>query len=115
MKIQELTEIIAKQDPIRANAVSKMAEYITEHFPPTYPSKEQTQAVNEYLDRACPPSNFPMIEKECEHRRIAAQRLVIDSIQVLSHDQLNKLSNVLDHIAYDRDYYMPERGVGWHL
>ncbi|HCN53861.1 MAG TPA: hypothetical protein DIS88_08760 [Prevotella sp.] len=114
MKLQELTVIIAQQDPIRANAVGKMAEYITQRFRPAFPSKEQAQAVNAYLDRICPPSNYPITETECEHRRIAAQQLVIDSIQVLNHDELDKLSDVLDHIAYDRDYYMPERRAGWH-
>ena len=98
MKLQELTVIIAQQDPIRANAVGKMAEYITQRFRPAFLSKEQAQAVNAYLDRICPPSNYPITETECEHRRIAAQQLVIDSIQVLNHDELDKLSDVLDHI-----------------
>ena len=57
MKLQELTVIIAQQDPIRANAVGKMAEYITQRFRPAFLSKEQAQAVNAYLDRICPPSN----------------------------------------------------------
>ena len=31
------------------------------------------------------------------------------SIQVLDSHQLDRLQRVLDHIAYDKEYYMPER------
>ena len=60
MKLDELTSIIAQRDPLMANAVSMMAGYIMERTPSAYPSKEQTEAVNTYLDRVCPPSHSPM-------------------------------------------------------
>lgn len=49
-------------DPLLANAVSQMAGYIKERFPATYPSKEQTEAVNAYLDSVCLTSHIPMTE-----------------------------------------------------
>ena len=41
-------------------------------------------------------------------RRIATQRITISSIRVLDNDQLNRLQDVLNHIAADREYHMPE-------
>ena len=55
-----------------------------------------------------------MSEKNCEHRRIASQNITIAAIRILDSRQLDRLQNVLDHIAYDREYYMPERGCGMH-
>ncbi len=50
MKVEDLTKIIAQRDPLLANAVGKMVEYIQDRYPAAYPSKEQTGAVNNYLD-----------------------------------------------------------------
>ena len=115
MTLQELNGIIARRDPLLANAVSQMAGYIKERFPAAYPSREQTEAVNTYLDRVCPPSHSPMTVSECEHRRIASQRITIAAIRVLDSRVQGRLQDVLDHIAYDRDYHMPERRQGLHL
>ena len=49
-----------------------------------------------------------------EHRRIASQRITIAAIRVLDTEQQNRLQDILDHIAYDKEYYMPERGRGMH-
>lgn len=103
MTLQELNGIIARRDPLLANAVSQMAGYIKERFPAAYPSREQTEAVNTYLDGVCPPSHSPMTESECEHWRIASQRITIAAIRVLDSWEQGRLQDVLDHIAYDRD------------
>ena len=99
MTIEELATIIARRDPMLANAVSQMVGYVKERFPAAYPSKEQTEAVNTYFDRVCPTS----------------QRITIVAIRALDHHEQGRLQDVLDHIAYDRDYYMPERRQGLHL
>ena len=55
------------------------------------------------------------LKSECEHRRIASQRITIAAIRVLDSREQGRLQDVLDHIAYDRDYHMPERRQGVHL
>lgn len=49
MRKEELIKQLQKRDPLLANAVSHMAEYIQDRYPAAYPSKEQTEAVNDYL------------------------------------------------------------------
>ena len=49
MTKDELVNSLQKRDPLLANAVSKMVDYISDRFPAAYPSKEQTEAVNTYL------------------------------------------------------------------
>ena len=49
MKKIELIQSIKQQDLILANAVSKMVDYIQDKWAAPYPSKEQTEAVNDYL------------------------------------------------------------------
>lgn len=114
MKLEELTRIIKEHDPILANAVSHMAEYVQDRTPAAYPSREQTEAVNDYLRSVHADGDGSMSERNCEHRRIASQNITIAAIRVLDGRQLDRLQNVLDHIAYDREYYMPERGCGMH-
>lgn len=46
MTKDELVNSLQKRDPLLANAVSNMVEYISDRFPAAYPSKEQTEAVN---------------------------------------------------------------------
>mgnify|MGYP001666924946 CR=1 FL=1 len=74
----------------------------------------QTEAVNDYLRSVYADGDGSMSERNCEHRRIASQKITIAAIPVLDNYQLDKLQNVLDHIAYDKEYYMPERGYGMH-
>ena len=97
MTKDELVNSLQKRDPLLANAVSNMVDYISDRFPAAYPSKEQTES---------------MSERNCEQRRIASQKITINAIQVLDSPQLDRLQCVLDHIAYDKEYYMPERGFG---
>ena len=40
--------------------------------------------------------------------------LPIAAIRILDSRQLDRLQDVLDHIAYDKEYYVPERGYGMH-
>lgn len=115
MKVEDLTKIIAQHDPLLANAVSKIAVYVQDRFPAAFPSKEQTEAVNSYLDSICKPEHEPMTETECEHRRLASHKITIAAIRVLDKTELDRLQDVLDHISYDREYYMPERQRGWHI
>ena len=49
MTKDELVNSLQKRDPLLANAVSNMVDYISDRFPAAYPSKEQTEAVNTYL------------------------------------------------------------------
>lgn len=77
-------------------------------------SKVQTEAVNDYLQSVYADGDGSMSERNCEHRRIASQKITIAAIPVLDNYQLDKLQNVLDHIACDKEYYMPDRGYGMH-
>lgn len=110
MKKEELTNQLREREALLANAVSHMVEYIQDRYPAAYPSKEQTEAVNDYLRSVHADGDGSMSERNCEHRRIASQNITIAAIRVLDEQQLDKLQNLLDHIAYNREYYMPERG-----
>lgn len=112
MNIEQLTDIIARHDPLLADAVGKMVSYIQARWAAPYPSKEQTEAVNAYLRSAHADGDGAMNETNIEHRRIATQRITINAIRVLDSEQLDRLQDVLNRIAADREYYMPERGYG---
>lgn len=114
MRQEELIKHLQERDPSLANAVSHMAEYIQDRYPAAYPSKKQTEAVNDYLRSVHADGDGTMTERNCEHRRIASQKITIVAIRILDNRQLDRLQNVLDHIAYDKEYYMPERGCGMH-
>ncbi len=90
-------------DHLLANAVNHMIDYIVEGNTSPTPSKEQIMAVNEYLQSIH--ADNGMSENSCELRRIASQRITIASIPILNNEQLNRLQNILDHIAYDKEYY----------
>lgn len=114
MRKEELIKHLQERDPLLANAVSYMAEYIQDRYPTAYPSKEQTEAVNDYLRSVHADGDGTMSERNCEHCHIAAQNITIAAIRILDSHQLDRLQNVLDHIAYDKEYYMPERKCGMH-
>ena len=112
MKKEELIKQLQERDPLLANAVSHMVAYVQDRYSSTFPSKEQTEAVNNYLRSVHADGDGSTSERNCEHRRIASQNITIAAIRVLDSQQLDRLQNVLDHIAYDKEYYMPERGYG---
>ena len=114
MRKEELIKQLQNREPLLANAVSHMVEYIQDRYPAAYPSKAQTEAVNDYLRSVYADGDGSMSERNREHRRIASQKITIAAIRVLDSRQLDRLQDVLDHIAYDREYYMPERGCGIH-
>ena len=114
MRKEELIKQLQEHEPLLANAVSHMVEYIQDRYPAAYPSKAQTEAVNDYLRSVYANGDGNMSERNREHRRIASQNITIAAIRVLDSRQLDRLQDVLDHIAYDREYYMPERGCGMH-
>ena len=114
MGTEELIERISEREPLLAKAVSHMVAYVQDRYPSTFPSKEQTMAVNEYRHSIHADGDGSMSETNCEHRRIASQRITIAAIRVLDTEQQNRLQDILDHIAYDKEYYMPERGRGMH-
>ena len=114
MRKEELIKQLQNREPLLANAVSHMVEYIQDRYPAAYPSKAQTEAVNDYLRSVYANGDGSMSELNCEHRRIASQNITIAAIRVLDSRQLDRLQDVLDHIAYDRENYMPERGHGMH-
>lgn len=114
MRKEELIKQLQTREPLLANAVSHMVEYIQDRYPAAYPSKAQTEAVNDYLRSVYADGDGSMSERNREHRRIASQNITIAAIRVLDSRQLDRLQDVLDHIAYDREYYMPERGHEMH-
>ena len=114
MRKEELIKQLQNREPLLANAVSHMVEYIQDRYPAAYPSKAQTEAVNDYLRSVYADGDGSMSERNREHRRIASQNITIAAIRVLDNRQLDRLQDVLDHIAYDREYYMLERGHGMH-
>ena len=114
MRKDELIKQLQNREPLLANAVSHMVEYIQDRYPAAYPSKAQTEAVNDYLRSVYADGDGSMSERNREHRRIASQNITIAAIRVLDSRQLDRLQDVLDHIAYDREYYMPERGHEMH-
>ena len=112
MKTENLTAAIARHDPLLADAVGKMVGYIQDRWAAPYPTKEQTDAVNAYLRSVHADGGGTMSETDIAHRRIATQKITINAIRVLDHDQLDRLQDVLNHIAADREYYMPEQRQG---
>lgn len=114
MRKEELIKQLQEHEPLLANAVSQMVEYIQDRYAAAYPSKAQTEAVNDYLRSVYADGDGSMSERNREHRRIASQNITIAAIRVLDNRQLDRLQDVLDHIAYDREYYMPERRHGMH-
>ena len=114
MRKEELIKQLQNREPLLAHAVSHMVEYIQDRYPAAYPSKAQTEAVNDYLRSVYADGDGSMSERNREHRRIASQNITIAAIRVLDSRQLDRLQDVLDHIAYDREYYMPERGHEMH-
>lgn len=112
MEKEKLTSIIAQRDPVLANAVSKMVGYIQDRWAAPYPTKEQTEAVNDYLRSIHADGDGTMNEATIAHRKIATQKITINAIRVLDHEQLDRLQDVLNRIAEDKEYYMPERGYG---
>lgn len=112
MKKEELIQRIEQHNPLLADAVDKMTDYIQDKWAAPYPSKEQTEAVNAYLRSVHADGDCTMSENNIAHRRIATQKITINAIRVLDHDQLDRLQDVLNHIAADREYHMPEQGYG---
>lgn len=112
MEKETLVTMLQRQNPVLAEAVSRMIDYIQDRWAEPYPSKEQTEAVNAYLRSVHADGDGTMNETNIEHRRIATQRITINAIRVLDHDQLDRLQDVLNRIAADREYYMPKRGYG---
>ena len=110
-----LIDMLRKEDPLLAEAVRHMTDYVTDRYPAAYPSQEQTESVNAYLHSVHADGDGTMSETNCEHRRIASQRIAISAIRILDSAQLSRLQNVLDHIAYDKEYYLPERTNGLHM
>lgn len=112
MKKKELIPRIAQRNPLLADAIGKMIDYITDKWAAPYPTKEQTEAVNAYLHSVHADGDDTMNETNIAHRKIASQEITINAIRVLDHDQLDRLQNMLNHIAEDRKYYIPKREYG---
>ena len=110
--MEQLTASIAQRDPLLANAVSQMVGYIQDKWAAPYPTKKQTETVNAYLHSVHADGDGTMNETNIAHRKIASQDITINAIRVLDHEQLDYLQDVLNHIAEDREFYMPEREYG---
>ena len=48
MEKETLVTMLQRQNPVLAEAVSRMIDYIQDRWAAPYPSKEQTEAVNAY-------------------------------------------------------------------
>jgi len=114
MRKDQLVESVRQHNPLLAEAVDGMIDYVTERCPAAYPSRKQTEAVNAYLKSVHADGDGSMSTRNCEHRRIASMKITIHCIPALGHVELDRLQSVLDRIAYDKEYYMPERGCGFH-
>ena len=75
MKKEDLIPIIAQHNPLLANAVSKMIDYIQDRWVAPYPLKEQTDAVNVYLRSVHADGDGTMSDNNIAHRRIATQKI----------------------------------------
>lgn len=96
MRKEELIKQLQEHEPLLANAVSHMVEYIQDRYPVAYPSRVQTEAVNDYLRSVYADRDGNMSELNCEHRRIASQKITIAAIRVLNSRQLDRLQDVLE-------------------
>lgn len=114
MRKEQLVESVRQHNPLLAEAVDGMIDYVTERCPAAYPSRKQTEAVNAYLKSVHADGDGSMSTRNCEHRRIASMKITIHCIPALGHVELDRLQSVIDRIAYDKEYYMPERGCGFH-
>lgn len=113
MNKDTLIVTITNQDPKLAQAVSKMVDYIQDRWAAPYPSKEQTEAVNDYLRSVHADKGGALNETDIAHRKIASQKITINAIRLLDHDQLDRLQDVLNHIAEDREYLCPKGNTEW--
>ena len=77
MRKEELIKQLQEHEPLLANAVCHMVEYIQGRYPAAYPSKAQTEAVNDYLRSVYADGDGSMSERNREHRRIASQNITI--------------------------------------
>ena len=104
--------MLQTQNPVLAEAVSQMVDYVQDRWAAPYPTKEQTEAVNSYPRSVHADCDGTMNETNIAHRRIAVQQITINAIRVLNREQLDHLQDVLSRIAENREYYMPEREYG---
>lgn len=81
MRKEELIKQLQERDSLLANAVSHMVTYVQNRYPSTFPSKEQTEAVNNYLRSVHADGDGSMSERNCENRRIASQNITIAAIR----------------------------------
>jgi hypothetical protein len=84
MRKEELIKQLQERAPLLANAVSHMVTYVQDRYPSTFPSKEQTEAVNNYLRSVHADGDGSTSERNCEHRRIASQNITIAAIRILT-------------------------------
>ena len=66
MRKEELIKQLQEHEPLLANAVSHMVEYIQDRYPAAYPSRVQTEAVNDYLRSVYADGDGNMSELNCE-------------------------------------------------
>ena len=115
MRKEQLTAIIAQRDQILARAVRGMIDYVQDKYRPRLPMKSQTEAVNEYLRSVNADGDGEMDEHTIAHRKIATREITISAINVLDKDELDHMQKILDHIAADKCYHMPERKRGMRI
>ena len=71
MRKEELIKQLQEHEPLLANAVSHIVEYIQDRNPAAYPSRVQTEAVNDYLRSVYADGDGSMSEQNLSlHRRL---------------------------------------------
>ena len=108
MRKEDLIPVIAKYDPILANAVSRMVDYIQDRWAAPYPSKEQTEAVNAYLRSVHADGGGTMSETDIAHRRIATQKITIITINSTAITLFLCSSLFLSHFFLDCLIFAPK-------
>ena len=107
MRKKELIKQLQNREPLLANAVSHMVEYIYSRPLPCGISKQSTDQSCERLSA----------ERLCRWgRQHVREEPRTSTYRFAEHHYCRHpcIQDVLDHIAYDREYYMPERGHEMH-
>lgn len=100
-----------KANPYLASAVSNIYDYVTDPWSGPYPSKEQTDSVNRYLENCCCGWKDGLTERQQQnlvaHRKINVREIAITLVNFLDKQRLNQAQATLFGIASDPCYHMP--------
>ncbi len=109
MKKIELIQSIKQQDLIWQMLSAKWWIIFKTNGQHHIPARKQTEAVNDYLRSVHANGDGTVERNRHSTPEIATQKITINAIRVLDHEQLDRLQDVSNHIAADKEYYMPEK------